>query len=602
MNLGMGISLATGLASGTTSSDAVIMAGQSNAWLVYDQAKADFENAFNGKWFRHDVTLYNGATSGSAAMEESATDPLTDPWWYDDVGLVYGTAWDTWETAANVAIAAGKKVRAIIWDQGESDFGFLASQGAPYQVRYKATLLTIFNAMRAVVGNVPVLIQPIGRRGTAIAIGNVGYQLIRDIQKTLVAENSWIHLSSDKHDFPDDTGAHLAYPGTAYATLARRQARRILSILGGGVPGGVLGPSMSSAARNDLDVTVSIEHQGGTDFTPSSAIDSFYYADEIGSITISSAVRTSANAVTLTLARYPIGAESLYTLYNHGQYITDYTKVLKDNQAEPLPLRASNTTPTNSSVYVGSSALTGVVFNRRAKELYSTGQLMPNAARTPADGSTQNVYRLKLGSSVNVGADDPTFVAAAGGVPAHLTNDGADALYGQDSTVPNFLKRLGTTSVHSYYALIKNPASWGTTATPIFYLAGGNSAGTAGFGVRYLTVSNRIRITTSDGAATGNVDIDTSALPTSTYTLFVFTYDPTTKAYKIYINAVSPNNTGTATAAKQAEAGTNVHSFFSLFTATAGWIEDGMVNHVMTNAEVSALKSYLETQYEITIF
>lgn len=578
----------------------VMASGQSNAVKLYQQSQSDFEAVLNATWTTTVNRLANGATSGSAAMKESANDPATDPWWYDDVGLVFGPAWDTFAAAVAAEVAAGFTIKAIYWDQGESDFGDIASGGAPYRARYKATLLTIFAAMRSLVGgSPPIVICPIGRRGDAI-VTNTGYQTIRELQKELDTENAYITLTPEKFDLADDGAQHLS--NAAYDLLAPRIARKVLSVLGETVTGSIDGMTVFSASRNGTAVTVTVAHDQGTDFTPTTSIAGFVYFASGTEVAISSAVRTDATTITLTLGTTPTGTEILYYGYNVMTGVT-VANLVHGNSAQALPLRSAKVTPTDVTPVTPppgdtnvSSIMSDVVFNSRAKD-YGGAQVLPNAVTAPADGSSQSTYDRTFGSTSTVGeGNDPTFAAAAGGVPALIVNDGGDTL--QIAASIARLQSLASSGVWSFYGLYKAPATH--TTAEIFMQCGGNQAATPGLSLRYT--GTVIRLATADGTATGNVTLQTVALPTTGYYLLVFTYDPATKAFKVYVNSVTPTATGTATAAKSTPATINSAIFFGAHGAGAGFIEDALINHIVTDAEVSSIKSYLQTKHGITIF
>lgn len=308
----------------------LLAGGQSNmAGYFADQneGKNDGEKAFLAEYDVYKTATENfviaGATPGSAALKaNNATN-----WWYDDVSETFGPAYDTWLIAAQGA--ANATIDALIWDQGESDVSSTKAD-------YKAAVLTIFNQMRSVAGSLPVIIIPIGGRTDS---EESGYQTIREAQWELASENSWIHLAPEKFDNElEASGTHLTASG--YAANAPRVIRKIMDVIGETVSGGVDGPVIAGASRAGTTVTVTLSHDAGTDFTPTSNIEGFVFLDDGSPITISSAVRTSATTITLTLAGTPSGTEELYYGYR-ALYGATLSNLVKDNSSETLPLRST---------------------------------------------------------------------------------------------------------------------------------------------------------------------------------------------------------------------------------------------------------------------
>ncbi len=268
----------------------------------------------------------NAARDGSFALK--ANDPMDDNWWYDDVATEFGPAMAYWE---DVAKACQGKIQAFLWDQGESD-------SASTKTDYKAALLAIFNRMRTAVGTHPVVVVPIGRRSDS---ENTGYNNLREAQRELASENAWIHLAPEKIFQPLSDSVHLTDAG--YAAQAPLVIRKMMDVLGETVTGGVDGPTITSAVRTGTSIAVTISHDGGTDFTPTTGIEGFKFFDDATEIAVTAAVRTNATTITLTLASTPTGVETLYygygTLFNE---VTDPANVVRDNDfTHNLPLRTT---------------------------------------------------------------------------------------------------------------------------------------------------------------------------------------------------------------------------------------------------------------------
>ena len=181
----------------------------------------------------------------------------------------------------------------------------------------------------------PVVIQRIGRQTSFTNTG--GIQAVRDVQFELAAENSWIHLGPDSYDQVLFDNVH--FNDTGSEVMGTRWGNRVLDILGFTVASAV-GPSISSASRSGTTVTVTIDHDGGSDITPATGIEGFHFFDDSSEISINSAVRTNATTITLTLASTPTGVETLYYIYDDEDPLT-LANVVKDNAATSMPLQST---------------------------------------------------------------------------------------------------------------------------------------------------------------------------------------------------------------------------------------------------------------------
>lgn len=388
----------------------IVISGQSNGQNLYTYGETQFMAVFDEAYPASTNTLIDGATSGSALIDTNAGDTN---WWYKPSDGTYGAAWDTFETA--VGAYAGTMV-AILWDQGEADLE--VSANGTKRAEYKSGLVTLFTHMRDLVGNVPVFICPIGRRGD-LAVTNLGYQTIREIQKELADEYAWIYLLPEKFTEGDDAGAHLDQAG--YENYAPKAARKIMDVLGVNYAG-VDGPEITGWSRNGTTVTVTLAHDGGTDFTPTTAIEGFKFfdGDTDTEITISAAVRTNATTITLTLADEPTtGNEMFYYGWNPMNGV-DNTKLVLDNMADPMPLRSFGD--------IIDTLPSGLSFTDVADAVVST-QYTANATVTGFDGTltaevTSGAAEIRKNSTGTWGAT--VDVVSGDTINARNTSSGSD--------------------------------------------------------------------------------------------------------------------------------------------------------------------------------
>ncbi len=315
----------------------VISGGQSNKHGFFrsqigqlNSGEVETLNQFDQYWTTSENWLINGAENGSFTIKQNDAnaDNQNANWWYDPVTDGYGPRMDYWETVANAF--GTNNILAIDWDQGGSDAGSSVAE-------LETAWFRIFERMREVVGDKPVIITPIGRRSD---FQSTGYNNLRTAQQQLAAENSWIHLTPEKFIYDLSDNVHLTDEG--YGLHGSVMARKILSVLGEPVSGGVDGPEITGATRSGTTITVTITQDSGTDFTPQTNIEGFKMFDNGAEIAINSAVRTNATTITLTLASAPSGTETLY--YGFGTMIdqvSTYQNFVTDNATPPLPLRAT---------------------------------------------------------------------------------------------------------------------------------------------------------------------------------------------------------------------------------------------------------------------
>ena len=274
----------------------VITAGQSNAaYRIKNIADANGELGWRALKENlavnclRDVFYINGATGGSAAFK------ISDPsnFWLDDVTGEYGTAFQTWFNAYN---RFGGTVDFIIWDQGEADASTVG-RGIRGKNEYKAQLLRIFNVFWSRSPDAIIILSPIGRRQTTDS-NNLGYQFIREGQAELAAEfEGRIVLGPPRMDLALIDSVHLTNAG--YQALSLRDARLVRALLGHNT---ALYPRITNATRVGPAVTVTLLHNAGTDFTPLTGIEGFFYLANGVTQSLNNAIRTTSGSSTVTIA------------------------------------------------------------------------------------------------------------------------------------------------------------------------------------------------------------------------------------------------------------------------------------------------------------
>lgn len=318
----------------------IATAGQSNIRNWFDGVETDTSSGrdgFTSKMGANDsancpglVTLVDSAEGGSTIFKE--VNPLE--YWVTDEGTPGNEMLEFFEKQELM----GVHPKLILWDQGEGESHYIGDPSGPYpwltREVYKARLQLVFELFRSRYPGVHIFIGILGIRDS-FTNPNAGIQDIVEIQHELIDELDYVHFGWNRFDLQVYTdGVH--YYDASYATMGNRASNRVQEYLGYLVTGGSYGPKMVSATRSSTTVTVTLEHDGGTDFTPTTGIEGFYFTDDDVEINITAAVRASATTITLTLASTPTGTEKLYYMYNNTS--VNIANLVKDNSANSLPL------------------------------------------------------------------------------------------------------------------------------------------------------------------------------------------------------------------------------------------------------------------------
>lgn len=273
--------------------------------------------------------LLHGAIGGAGILYKNTSGGA---WYYNDVTGVWGDAWQYTQDVLDFFIGGGGSVDGILFDGAQQDAGAVELTGQDYTDVYNG-IKGIITKIRGIVGSdIPAVIMPTTSR-TDVGLED-RYQYLRELQWALAGAESGYHRGCETFDLPKGDPVHLSAAG--YTTSGSRSSRKMLAVLGESVTGED-GASIVSAIRTGTSVVVTLSHDIGTDFTPTTGIEGFYYVDGGGTpITISAAVRTSATVITLTLASGVAG--TLY--YGYGWlYGVTLTNLVKDNATVSMPLR-----------------------------------------------------------------------------------------------------------------------------------------------------------------------------------------------------------------------------------------------------------------------
>lgn len=269
------------------------------------------------------VGLIDYSVNGSGLRKEA--DWGTGYWENTEPGSIYN------RFLAGIS-ALGGSVEYVIWIQGEAD----AARGTVTETEYRTSLESfITNQVRSDIGNgssqanLPFLIvmmikRPGGKDGP--------HQAIRNAQKYVAENVADCYLAATTLDLENKGRQHLA--AGAYTTLGRRVAQTVLYILK--KEKYYRGPSVTAATRVDqrtMDIT--IQHKGGTDFTPVFGITGWEVLTGETSLPVSKIYRYNAETIRIVLKNAL--SEDIKVRYLYGA-MPEAANPVRDDSAMTLPL------------------------------------------------------------------------------------------------------------------------------------------------------------------------------------------------------------------------------------------------------------------------
>ncbi len=271
------------------------------------------------------VGLIEYSANGSGLRKEA--DWGTGYWENTEPGSIYN------RFLAGIS-ALGGSVEYVIWIQGEAD----AARGTVTEAEYRTSLERfITNQVRSDIGNgstqanLPFLIvmmikRPGGEDGP--------HQAIRNAQKYIAENVADCYLAATTLDLENKGRQHLA--AGAYTTLGRRLAQTVLYILK--KEKYYRGPSVTAVTRVDpRTIDITIQHRGGTDFTPAFGITGWEVLSGETALPVSQISRYDATTIRIVLKN--TFSEDVNIRYLYGA-MPDAAKPVLDNSAMALPLEA----------------------------------------------------------------------------------------------------------------------------------------------------------------------------------------------------------------------------------------------------------------------
>ena len=228
--------------------------------------------------------------------------------------------------------AVGGSVEFIIWMQGEAD----AARATVTEAEYRTSLENfITNQVRVDIGNgsgrknLPFLIVMMSKRPGG---KNGPHQAIRNAQKSVAGNIADCYLAATTLDLKNQGRQHLA--PIAYTILGRRVAQTVLYILD--EEKYYRGPSVNAVTLVDgQTIDVTIQHRGGTDFTPDSGITGWEVLNDNIPLPLLKIYRHDSETIRIILRNTFAGPVKVRYLYGA---MPDTTNPVLDNSAMALPL------------------------------------------------------------------------------------------------------------------------------------------------------------------------------------------------------------------------------------------------------------------------
>lgn len=357
----------------------VATAGQSNMArfypTVYGTASHDLLSLYNVSAWQHYPT---GQGAGATTLGNKLATVLGIPiglidgsvggtglttggdsgsgYWLDTAG---SSVYDDFQVKVNAAAPNG--VEVIMWIQGEND----STRGVSYAT-HLAGMSTLMTNIRTDISNMndttnlPFIAAEIGSDATA---GTTDAEA-NDIRNAIVdgvEANDDAYLGATTLDIARADDVHWTPTGQEIAAV--RLALSYLKLLDAVTYSG-LGPVINSYVTNSTTETdILIVDNGGTDFTPTSAITEFEVLDDGTPVTVSAAIRQNAHTIRLTHTAIS-GVKTIRYMY---KAVPTITGVVIDDTTETLPLRSAGNGISERATSSGSGATNNRTLRNRIR-------------------------------------------------------------------------------------------------------------------------------------------------------------------------------------------------------------------------------------------
>ena len=308
------------------------------------------ETAFadvGGRYYRPDNITFDNSAVASTPLLKAVADLAggTDYWWNESTG-------EAGPLLIAAYAAASNPPDVVLWDGCQDD---RSSGAVTSKAQIKNALSAMFADIHTTWPNAKILIQTIG---TSKAINGASNnkdrntQWVREAEQELVDELAYVYFCQETFDQATSDSVHP----TSFITLGQRLARRVAEVGGLTVAGGTVGPTLVSAAGTGANtLTATINHDVGTDFTPTTGIAGFVVFSDGALNKVTAAARASATTINITCENSLGANNTLYHIYGmmSSDFVTaspsvafDPANVLVDNSTNALPLQAGKVTIT----------------------------------------------------------------------------------------------------------------------------------------------------------------------------------------------------------------------------------------------------------------
>jgi len=408
------------------------------------------------------------ASGGVTWMIDDVTNPAYADW--TPSTAQYDTVYDAMSTAANTSDYA-------IFVSGTND----ASVGSDItKANYKLAMLKMKQFIQTNARNFPniqcAFVMPLHRSDSG-ASSNANYNTVREAQRELCTEDTWFKILPDTYDLDLVDTAHFT-TAVYQTTFASRFADCIAYVFGKRDVTGVYGPLVTSASFNTTYLTLTVEQDDGTDFDTIPAGAEYTLGLRLASqndYKPSSVSRVSATELRVELEDIGLVNGVLESAVVADGCMSELSatnaEVIKDNAADPKPLRSGVITLTNNDPLWNVQNLALDLIPKTGTKTYSSGVLATQVT------DRMNGYWEATGTT-----REPTYEASA--------FDGMGALTSGD----------GTTFLISNTVFTKSNTGWGgivfevpaTTASNKYLLTFGTAGGGSNQNTFYMTTGGAL--------------------------------------------------------------------------------------------------------------
>jgi hypothetical protein len=272
--------------------------------------------------------------------------------------LQKGAANGNYEALLARIIASGADPQYMIWHQGEGD----ANTASPTISGYRTALDTFHDSITSDLSKtraqLPIVLSSLANVDSAVATSfnqpDSSWQTIQQALAGINADYPNIHYSHSNRDAVLTDGVH--WDGPSYGRSGARSAQTVLFLRGSQSARPVW--YATAAERHSVTETdITVDHEMGTDFTPTSGITGFEVSDDNGA-NWEAATGARVDATTIRLTHSDMGAVERLVRYQYGK-LPGVTGAVLDNSAIAAPLNFTS----SNIVAAGAAALPTITYS-----------------------------------------------------------------------------------------------------------------------------------------------------------------------------------------------------------------------------------------------